>query len=682
MELNEKQKAVVEAIEDNILCIAPPGSGKTRVLVERAAHLIENKKVSPFELLLLTFTRKAAGEMRERLVERIGNKAYNIKIGTFHAVALGLIQRFGELIGLHPGRITVYGEWESSYLLKTIAIEMGVYKKAWKPKRGDIKKAFNDYYNSGIPPERTNPAYKIFRVFAARLRENNSLTYGSILTGLHLLLPHIKQYLKYKHVMTDESQDSDSLQWYLVRKIQKICKATLFCVADPDQSIYGWRGADADYLIRNQDEFTTYKLEINYRSDGHIVEAANNLISHNKNRIKKTMTAANGARTSIETIKNMDSGGIVKFYQSLKEGTQSAAILGRNHFLLEKMSQIMEEAKIQHTYIGKETKLTNSEEFRRFHAFLKLIVNPYDNFAFLLIRDMVDVSIEAYAKIRLRAAQEGMSHYQAWRSEGGTATPFEQAETLGKNSLNDVSDSIDSLFRSRYDAWESKTSDFIYQWVLDSPKDSISHYLQWLAVYDIQDEIKEETKGVQLMTMHAAKGLEFPTVIIAGMNEGILPSSRAKDIDEIEAERRLFFVAITRAEDKLIITTRPETSEFHGKVRVEPVSMFVKELYEANSVLPECDENDLKCPYMRPYRDKGNAQNKSYLLRHPGLKKKMDEKYYSENRDKILIQKKQYYKNNREQILKDKKEKAYQLKEENENLKLLLCWILMRKMEA
>ncbi|MCK4829171.1 UvrD-helicase domain-containing protein, partial [bacterium] len=126
MELNEHQQKVVEASETNILCIAPPGSGKTRVLVERAAHLIENKKVSPFELLLLTFTRKAAGEMRTRLVERIGNKAHNITIGTFHAVALSLIQRFGELIGLRPGRITVYGAWEQDYLLKEIAIELGI----------------------------------------------------------------------------------------------------------------------------------------------------------------------------------------------------------------------------------------------------------------------------------------------------------------------------------------------------------------------------------------------------------------------------------------------------------------------------------------------------------------------------------------------------------------------------
>lgn len=575
MELNEKQKTVVEATDENILCIAPPGSGKTRVLVERAAHLIENRKVSPFELLLLTFTRKAAGEMRERLVERIGNKAHHITIGTFHAVALNLIQRFGELIGLRPGRITVYGDWETNYLLKEIAIELGIFKKSWNPKKKDIDKVFNNYYNSGIAPEKEDPAYTIFKAFAARLRENNSLTYGSILTGLKLLLPYIIQYLKWKHIMTDESQDSDSLQWQLVREIQKICKATLFCVTDLDQSIYSFRGAVPEYLIEHQEDFTTYKLEINYRSDGHIVKAANNLIAKNKNRIEKTMVADKDANSPIEIIPNMDSSGIVGLYQSMKENSAGSkiAILARNHYLLRKTSELLKEADVKHVYIGKETALTNSEEFRRFHAFLKLIVNPFDSFAFLLIRDIVGLSIQDYADIRLRAAKEGKSHFQAWNQDGTMF--FRRAKEMT------LSETIRVLGRGIEWPFDiEETGKFIMAWAVENPTGTVEDYLSFLAVFDIQDEIKKAGEGVQLMTMHAAKGLEFPTVIIAGMNEGILPSNRATDIEELESERRLFFVAITRAEDKLIITTRPETSEFHGKVRIEPVSRFVGEMEE------------------------------------------------------------------------------------------------------
>ncbi len=576
MDLNERQEAAVRASEQNILVVAPPGAGKTRVLVERAAHLIENKKVSPFELLLLTFTRKAAGEMRTRLVERIGNQAHHITIGTFHAVALGLIQRFGEFIGLRPRRITVYGAWEQGYLLKEIAIELGIYKKSWNPKKKDIDKVFNNYYNSGIPPEKEDPAYTIFKAFAARLRENNSLTYGSILTGLSLLLPHIEKFLKWKHIMTDESQDSDKLQWYLVREIQRICKATLFCVTDLDQSIYSFRGAVPEYLIEHQDEFATYKLEINYRSDGNIVEAANKLISHNKNRIEKTMKPFKDAQAPITIKNNLNSAAIVGMYMSLEEKDPGCkrAILARNHFLLKKISQIMDDARIPNTYIGKKTALTNSEEFRRFHGFLKLIVNEFDNFSFLLIRELLGVTTQEYAAIRLQAAQEGRSHFQVYNDSPPRRDFFNQF------ICHDFAGMVASAIES-FDT--SEIVKFIQEAPVDmseknTPVENIRNYLSWLATWDISDEQKEDTKGVQLMTMHAAKGLEFPTVIIAGVNEGILPSNRATDTEEMESERRLCFVAITRAEDKLIITTRPETSEFHGKVRIEPVSRFVGEM--------------------------------------------------------------------------------------------------------
>lgn len=571
MKLNEKQQKVVEAMEQNILCIAPPGSGKTRVLVERAAYMIEHRNVSPYEMLLLTFTRKAAGEMRERIEERIGFQAKNITIGTFHAVALRLIQRFGDSIGLRPGRITVYGDWETQYLLKDIAMELGIYKKAWKPRKKDIDAVFNTYYNTGKPPLETDPVYPLFIAFAARLRENNSLTYGSILTGLNLLLPTIYDHLKWKHIMMDESQDSDSLQWSLVEDIKRACDATLFCVADPDQAIYGWRGADVDYLVRNQGNFTTYHLDINYRSTGHIVDAANNLIKNNFIRVEKTMEANRGPEERIDVRKNLTSNEIVALYKKVKGGPDTV-ILGRNHYLLFKVSQIMDDQDIENTYIGKESKLTNSEEFRRFHAFLKLIVNPFDNFAFLLIKDVVDLGID-YAEIRLSAAKCGKSHFQIWH-EIFTASPFEYAESHGKNSLLDVASAIDKLF-------EGKTLDtlaFVYEWVEENPTGTLEEYLDWLAVYDIQDEIKDKPKGVQIMTIHAAKGLEFKTVIIAGMNEGILPSKRDQSQEAIEAERRLFYVAITRAEDQLIITSRPETSEFHGKVISEPVSRFLEEL--------------------------------------------------------------------------------------------------------
>jgi len=576
MELNENQNKVVKAMEQNILCIAPPGSGKTRVLVERAAYMIEHRNVSPYEMLLLTFTRKAAGEMRARIEERIGFQAKNITIGTFHAVALRLIQRFGNQIGLRPGRITVYGDWETQYLLKDIAKELGIYKKAWKPRKKDIDAVFNHYYNTGEPPVETDPVYPLFISFAARLRENNSLTYGSILTGLNLLLPDIYEHLKWKHIMMDESQDSDALQWSLVENIRRECKTTLFCVADVQQSIYSFRGAVPEYLIQHQDEFIIYHLEINYRSDSYIVEAANNLISHNEERIAKSMKPFKKFRHPVKVVHNIDSGALVSLIRKILKtaNTKNIAVLARNHYLLRKTSELLKEAEISHTYIGEKTKLTNTENFRKFHAFLKLIVNPFDQFSFLLVREIIGISIQEYADIRLQAAKEGRSHFQVYMD----STP--NREFFNQFGGYDFAEKVGCAVSEKFNAVE------IVEFINESPVVSdrehpiqnISNYLDWLATIDIQDTY-DKNSGLILSTSHGVKGLEFDQVIIAGMNDGILPSKQAIAGDKIKEERRLFYVSVTRAREKLIVTVRPEqTTTESGKTFNNPISRFIKEL--------------------------------------------------------------------------------------------------------
>ena len=579
MDLNTEQKAAVETESKKALLISGAGSGKTRTLIERIAYLVEEQKVSPSEILAFSFTRLASKEIRNRLEERIGRQVHGYTLGTMHGIALQMIQKFGEIINLKPGHVSIYSPWESNFMLKQIAIELGIYKKSWNPRKKDIDKVFNDYYNSGIEPEKENLAYGIFKTFIARCRENNALTYGALLIGMELLVPTMAKYLHIKHILVDEVQDIDFLQWQIINKMCNAFGASLFVVGDIQQSIYSFRGAVPEYLIEHEHEFDIYRLENNYRSDANIVEAANNLIEHNEMRLPLKMKPFKDAQTPITIKNNLTSAGIVGMYMSLEEKDPGIkrAILGRNHFLLKKMSQIMEEAKIPHTYIGKETALTNSEEFRRFHGFLKLIINPMDNFSLLLVREVLGISTQEYATVRLYAAQEGKSHFQIWR-EKFTATPFECAESHGKNSLMDIAVETDILFKIKDETWQDSVLNFVGEWIEVNPTGTIEEYLSWLATWDIQEEVKESTKGVQLHTIHSCKGLEFETVIIAGMNEGILPSKRDQSTEAIESERRLFFVAITRAEDKLIITTRPETSEFHGKVRSEPVSRFVGEM--------------------------------------------------------------------------------------------------------
>jgi len=236
MELDKQQLAAVKTADRQALVIAGPGAGKTRVIVERAAYLIEECKVSPYEIYIATFTRKAAREVRDRLVERVGPKAYRMTIGTFHATALDMLHRFGEFIGFRKAHSTVYGEFETQYLLRDVAKELGIYNgKAWKIPKKEVDGMFAAYYQTGAEPGQDEPLTPLFNAFIQRCKENNSYTYGSLLTGFKLLLPRISQYLQWKHLIIDEAHDTDMLQWTLIRMLQHYCKASLFIVADTDQ---------------------------------------------------------------------------------------------------------------------------------------------------------------------------------------------------------------------------------------------------------------------------------------------------------------------------------------------------------------------------------------------------------------------------------------------------------------
>ena len=845
-QLDFQQQQAVETESWRAMVIAGAGSGKTRVLTERIAHLIENCKVSPSEILAMTFTRKAAGEMQSRLEERIGNSAFGLCLGTMHALALRMINRFGEVIGLKSRKVTIYSEWEEAYLLRDVALEMGLYDgKKWKGmKAGDVMSVLGGYYQRGVEPEDSDPVHDIFRAFIQRCRENNAMTYGGLMVGLRLLIPTMAKYLNIKHILVDEVQDIDHLQWDIILEMEKQFGAALFVVGDVDQcqpagtmvmlsdgdeipieelnpavhqlriydkhdaavygghnkgfnfrvvkspyrgklirvsaegkqtectpehkwwvrwspksinkyvvyimrkgaryrvgwcklfspkgffhlgarsriekadetwilkrfdtnreaslceqiisvkygiptimftptnktplydekgidlvfnsleglpgkastclrdhgrsilhpvweresvhekqgqgkiigvvgynlidelfmiplrsgerdirwataridsreapgeidvysldvekhhtyvangictrnSVYEWRGAAPKYLVDHQDEFWIYRLESNYRSVPSIVEASNRLITHNQDRITKTMVATREdgpARVIIQ--KECDSeflASLLKDYTD-QAGVDPVAVLGRNHFLLEKLSRLLEERGVVHEYIGRTTALTNSESFRRYHAFLKLAVNEFDNFSFLLIKDIVGIPRDQYSAIRILAAEKGKSHFQVWC---GDEKPYE-----GK-TLSQITEGLDK----RFPELSPEASAFISAWDKDN-FGSIEDYLNWLALWDLQDEIKKETTGITLMTGHACKGLQFPVVIIAGANEEIIPSKQSIAKGDIESERRLFYVMITRAQDQLIVTCRPEHTEKDGRLYESPASRFIEE---------------------------------------------------------------------------------------------------------
>ena len=272
--------------------------------------------------------------------------------------------------------------------------------------------------------------------------------------------------------------------------------------------------------------------------------------------------------------RRVDSAGVISIIRNLiAEGNDLSGIcvLARKHSLLGKISRELSAAEIPHTYIGRQTELTRSESFVKFHAFLKLAVNPMCNMSFLLIRDIISLSREEYGQIRLEAAEKGISHFQTWFNHHEDPITVLYLEAC---SLAEACNAIEGSFPDL----SPESMAFISKWLVEHI-DNIAAYLDWLAVWDVQDEIKgEEAEGITLATIHAAKGLEWPVVIVAGCNEGIIPA-RPNDQDEIEGERRLMYVAMTRAMDQLMLTVRPtESTDAVGRVHKSPESRFIMEL--------------------------------------------------------------------------------------------------------
>lgn len=597
MNLDAQQETAATATEDRILLVAGAGSGKTRTLIGRIEHLIKSG-VSPHDIISFSFTRKAAGEISTRLEEEIGPAAHGITVGTMHAIAMRFLRSMGDLIGLKPGNLTVYSEWEQDFIIREAARDMGLFKnKKWKVPKKVIDSAFAGYYERGDEPEETHPAHGIFHKVIRMCRENNALTFGGLLIGLELLLPHLAQNYHFKHILVDEVQDIDKLQWRLIHGMADAFGASIFACGDQDQAIYEWRGATPDYMLEIQNTYTTYLLENNYRSDGNIVDVANRLIRHNQKRIDKTMNAARPKMSPMTYFSDVDSEVMVRVVRGLvsdsrTKSTLRRAVLARNHVLLRKLSMLLTDAKIEHQYIGKRAGLTNTETFRRFHAFLKLAINPYDNFAMLMLRQVLGMTNKEYGALRLKAMGLGKSHFQTWRETDSFpgrefADMYDAMEAGEATHVLDWSEQL--LARLRNQEAYDDTMDFIFSSVENEKfhNHGISGYLGWLATIDIQDEIADDGAGLMLMTVHAAKGLEWPTVLIAGMNEGLLPSKQAIKNDEVEQERRLCYVAMTRARDSLILTSRPEVTHSEHATYENPISRFIREALQ-----PEKEEKE------------------------------------------------------------------------------------------
>jgi len=587
IKLNEQQRQAVTTKGKHVLVLAGPGAGKTRVLVERVVNLMFKSNCSGYDILMLTFTRKAAKEMKERITARVGQTlARKITIGTFHSVCLRILKECGSQLGYQPDTLSVYDERDQEDILLDI-IETNQTKINSKILTALINefriKGPNivDIYRELYPNE-----CRVFAEYRSRLKENNAVDYGLLLTEVQQLFLHhpdiISHYHnKWKHVLVDEYQDTDYMQYNLHTLMNP---DNLFCVGDSDQAIYSFRGATIEVILNfRTDYFDSEIIELSgsYRCAKSIVTTANNLIRHNSQRYEKSIFAYRKSDGEVNVssypTQEAEATAVVRHIMNRVEQQQPLSdivVLSRTRKPLQIIASDLELMQIPHVVVGMRNDFLNEPQVKAFHAFLSLIVNPRDNLAFCRLRHFLRVDNLAYAKIRLEATRDEISHFHAYLRDSGEWWPENIIQGCGFNLL----------------LWKV----CIYrQWGFESIKDDLDHlilqyteenacniqeYLEWIQQRDIQDEVEEETDMVRLMTIHAVKGLEFNHVVIIDMNEGHLPHSRAKTAEAIEEERRLCYVAITRAKAQISITRSINKVAFGQRLLPAEASRFLREI--------------------------------------------------------------------------------------------------------
>lgn len=583
-ELNQEQQAAVLAREKKVLVLAGAGSGKTRTLVERVAHLIEHG-ASGYEIVCTTFTRAAAGEMRARLEARIGREAHKVTVSTLHGLGLGLLKKYGHHIGLRYGNLTVYTPLETETLIRHCGEQLGMYANGkWKHGKKTLDDMFTLLEQSGKKIGTTLPYYSVLQAFEAACRQNNAMPYYGLIHGLVELAKagKIREFTNWKYLLVDEVQDLDIMQWNALRAIIGNTEdVELYAVGDLSQSIYGFRGAIPGYLqaLIDENKLTVYELRHNYRSFPDIVSAANCLIRHNtSHRVLTMQSMRDDVPHALATIPNADSSRLADILAARHGWPHPPVVLCRNNRMLDKLSEELTARGVAHKRIGKRTTALHSPLFVKANAALKCIVNPFDETAFLLAHTGIGLDAGDYAHIRVRAAEEGKSCFEVYR--GDLSVDILEAMPSESSTVKDVL----GWFHSggyRFDPLDGHGMEYcewLEAYATQYPTATVTEYLDWLALVGVQDEMpaKDEEPGILLMTCHASKGLEFPCVIIAGCNEGVMPSKQAVksgDADDMEDERRLMYVACTRAMHSLILAVRPE-KEGSG----ESPSRFLTEL--------------------------------------------------------------------------------------------------------
>ncbi|MCC7266538.1 MAG: UvrD-helicase domain-containing protein, partial [Caulobacteraceae bacterium] len=623
--LNPEQRAAVEATEGPVLVLAGAGTGKTRVLTTRLAHILATGRARPWELLAVTFTNKAAREMRERITHIIGPQAEGLRwLGTFHSIAAQILRRHAELVGL-KSNYTILDTDDQERLIKQVLEAENIDAKRWTPKH--LAGLIDHWKNRGWTPDRLPPqegaefangrGQALYRLYQERLRVLNACDFGDLL--LHNLTIFTSNadvladfHNRFKYILVDEYQDTNVAQYLwlrlLAQKRQNVC-----CVGDDDQSIYGWRGAEVDNILRFERDFpgsVVIRLERNYRSTSHILAAASGLIAANKGRLGKTLwTEAEGGEKVI--VRGVWDGEAesrliaddIETWKRRGGKYRDVAILVRASFQMRSFEERFVLLQIPYTVVG-GPRFFERAEIRDAHAYLRLIQSEDDDLAFERIvntpkRGIGDTSVQ---KIIRLARDNGVSAIMASRGIVNTDELPARTRTALANFLRDLDrwrgQSEGGLHHSRLTEQVLEESGYTDALRLDKTPtaqtrlENLKELVQSMAQFDTLQSYLEHVSlvmdldrgaaadAVQIMTLHSAKGLEFPLVFLPGWEEGVFPSQRSMDEKGekgLEEERRLAYVGITRARQEARLSFAANR-QVYGRWTSQLPSRFVDEL--------------------------------------------------------------------------------------------------------
>ena len=669
--LNPEQREAVLRTEGPLLVLAGAGSGKTRVLTYRIAHMIEDLGVAPWEILAITFTNKAAAEMRERLSQLVGPAARGMWVSTFHSMCVRILRANAEVLGFSSG-FTIYDDGDSKRLVKEIMLEQDIDPKRF-PVNG-IRNRISAAKNELILPaqfedEANDPiakvAARVYKRLQERLKQANAFDFDDLLVYAYLLLKNHPQVLeayqqRFRYLLVDEYQDTNRAQ-YAITNLLAAKNRNIMVVGDDDQSIYSWRGADIRNILDFEKDYPdccTVKLERNYRSTGNILAAANAVIANNSQRKEKRLIANAGEGDKVKVYMAADErdegrwiAGEIERRHAQGDSYNQVAVFYRTNAQSRMLEDMLLRAGVPYRIIG-GTRFFDREEIRHVMAYLTLAVNPADDMA---AKRVINVPKRGIGKTTIEriegiAASQGCTFVEGcllsmadegirmqtrraigefvnliddaanWTGElrrvvemiidrSGYLTELENAGTdEARGRIENVREFLGVVdeYTETHDVDEAQFAapvagsaagdavgleggaqaiapEAVAGDAQDAPvrvlsANSLADFIEWVTLRTDLDSAVEDSAAVTLMTVHASKGLEFDTVFVAGMEESIFPHIISmNDGAGVEEERRLAYVAITRARKHLYLTAAHSRSLF-GQTNANPVSRFLMEI--------------------------------------------------------------------------------------------------------